>query len=63
MIEFIKPANLDGNVLEAELLKVGISLPERSITVIGDLIYLDITEAQKSTAQSILDSLEKEGNL
>ena len=62
MIEFIKPENLNGNVLEAELAKVGITLPLRSITVVGNLIYLDITEAQKSTAQSILDSLKKEGN-
>jgi|LakMenEpi03Aug12_release.lakeMendotaPanAssembly.Ray.scaffolds.fasta_scaffold566423_2 hypothetical protein len=57
MIEFVKPANLDGNVLETELAKVGITIPPRSITVVGDLLYLDITEAQKSTAQSILDLL------
>ena len=57
MIQFTKPANLDGNVLEAELLKVGITLPERSITVIGDKFYLDITEAQKATAQSVIDGI------
>jgi len=57
MIEFIKPTNLDGNVLEAELLKVGITLPERSISVANDVLYLDITEAQKATAQSVIDSI------
>lgn len=57
MIEFIKPANLDGNVLEAELKAAGITIPERSISVAGDLLYLDITEAQKATAQSVLDAL------
>ncbi len=57
MISFTKPANLDGNILEAELLKVGITIPERSIYVEGNLVYLDITEAQKATAQSVLDAL------
>lgn len=57
MIEFIKPTNLDGNVLEAELLKAGITLPERSISVANDVLYLDITEAQKATAQSVIDSI------
>lgn len=59
MIEFVKPANLDGNILEAELTKVGITIPPRSITVIGDFVYLDITEEQKTTAQSILDLLNQ----
>jgi hypothetical protein len=57
MIEFNKPNNLDGNVLEAELKKVGITLPIRSITVIGDKVYLEITEAQKEAAQAVIDSL------
>ena len=57
MISFTKPANLDGNILEAELLKVGITIPERSIYVEGNLVYLDITEAQRATAQSVLDAL------
>jgi hypothetical protein len=57
MIEFVKPENLDGNVLEAELLNVGITLPPRSITVIGNFVYLDITEEEKLTAQSVLDLL------
>jgi len=57
MIEFNKPANLDGNVLEAELKTAGITIPERSITVVGDSVYLDITEKQKATAESVLDSL------
>jgi hypothetical protein len=57
MIEFIKPANLDGNILEAELKAAGITIPERSISVANDVLYLDITEAQKTTAQSVLDSL------
>ena len=57
MIQFIKPANLDGNVLEAELKAAGITIPERSISVAGDVLYLDITEKQKATAQSVLDSL------
>lgn len=57
MIEFVKPENLDGNVLEAELLKVGIILPIRSITVIGDKVYLQITEKDKATVQSVLDAL------
>ena len=57
MIEFIKPTNLDGNVLEAELKAAGITIPERSISVANDVVYLDITEAQRATAQSVLDSL------
>ena len=57
MIEFIKPENLDGNVLETELLKVGITLPIRSITVIGDKVYLQIAEKDKATVQSVLDAL------
>lgn len=57
MIEFIKPANLDGNVLEANLKTAGITIPERSISVAGDVLYLDITEEQKATAQSVLDAL------
>jgi hypothetical protein len=57
MIQFTKPANLDGNVLEAELLKAGITLPERSISVANDVLYLDITEAQKATAQSVIDGI------
>jgi len=57
MIEFIKPENLDGNVLEAELLKVGIELPIRSITVIGDKVYLQIAEKDKAKAQSVLDAI------
>jgi hypothetical protein len=57
MIEFIKPKNLDGNVLEAKLKDAGITIPERSISVANDVLYLDITEAQKATAQSVLDSL------
>ena len=57
MIQFTKPENLDGNVLEAELLKVGITLKPRSITVVGDKVYLEITEAQKETAQVVIDSL------
>jgi len=57
MIEFIKPANLDGNVLEAKLKDAGITIPERSISVANDVLYLDITEAQKATAQSVLDLL------
>ena len=57
MISFIKPTNLDGNILEAELLKAGITIPERSIYVEGDVVYLDITEAQRATAQSVLDAL------
>jgi hypothetical protein len=60
MIEFVKPENLDGNVLEAELLNVGITLPPRSITVIGNLVYLDIIEEQKTTAQSVLDLLTQQ---
>jgi len=57
MIEFDKPIDLDGNVLEAELLKVGITLPPRSITVVGDKVFLEITEAQKAQAQAVLDTL------
>jgi hypothetical protein len=57
MIEFNKPANLDGNVLEAELIKVGITLPPRSITVVGDKVFLEVTEAQKTKAQTVLDTL------
>ena len=57
MIEFIKPANLDGNILEAALKDAGITIPERSISVANDVLYLDITEAQRATAQSVLDSL------
>jgi hypothetical protein len=57
MIEFIKPANLDGNILEAELKAAGITIPERSISVANDVLYLDITEAQKATAQGVIDSI------
>jgi hypothetical protein len=57
MIEFNKPANLDGNVLEAELLKVGITLKPRSITVVGDKVFLEITATQKAKAQAVLDTL------
>jgi len=57
MIEFIKPENLDGNILEAALKDAGITIPERSISVANDVLYLDITEAQRATAQSVLDSL------
>jgi hypothetical protein len=57
MIKFIKPENLDGNVLEAELLKVGITLPVRSITVVGDELFLEIVEKDKATVQSVLDAL------
>ena len=57
MIEFIKPANLDGNILEAELKAAGITIPERSISVANDVLYLDVTEAQRATAQAVLDSL------
>lgn len=57
MIEFVKPKNLDGNVLEAELVKVGITLPPRSITVVGDQLFLEIAEKDKTKAQSVLDSL------
>lgn len=57
MIEFIKPENLDGNILEADLKTAGITIPERSISVAGDVLYLDITEAQRATAQAVLDSL------
>ncbi len=57
MIEFIKPENLDGNVLEAKLKDAGITIPERSISVAGDVLYLDVTEAQRATAQAVLDSL------
>lgn len=56
MIEFNKPKKLDGIVLEAELKEVGITLPIRSITVIGDKMYLEITEAQKEAAQAVIDS-------
>lgn len=57
MIEFIKPAILDGNILEAKLKDAGITIPERSISVANDVLYLDITEAQRATAQSVLDLL------
>lgn len=57
MIEFIKPQNLDGNVLEAELLKVGITLPLRSITVVGDQLFLEIAEKDKAKTQSVLDAI------
>ena len=57
MIEFIKPENLDGNVLETELAKVGIVLPLRSITVIGDKVYLEIAETDVLKAQNILTTL------
>ena len=57
MIEFNKPENLDGNVLEAELLKIGITLAPRSITVIGDKVYLEIAQAKKAAAQAVIDSL------
>ena len=57
MISFTKPENLDGNILETKLKDAGIIIPERSIYVEGDLVYLEITEAQRATAQSVLDSL------
>jgi hypothetical protein len=57
MIEFVKPENLDGNVLEAELLKVGITLPPRSITVVGDQLFLEIAQKDKAKAQSVLDAI------
>jgi len=57
LIEFIKPQNLDGNVLEAELLKVGITLPLRSITVVGDQLFLEIAEKDKAKTQSVLDAI------
>lgn len=57
MIEFNKPTDLDGNVLEAELIKVGVTLPERSIYVVGDKVFLPITEEQKATVQSVIDTL------
>ena len=57
MISFTKPENLDGNILETKLKTAGIIIPERSIYVEGNLVYLDITEPQKETAQSVLDSL------
>lgn len=55
-MEFIKPRNLDGNLLEIELKDIGISLPPRSITVIGDFLYLDVDEDQKELVQQILDN-------
>ena len=57
MISFTKPENLDGNILETKLKDAGIIIPERSIYVENNLVYLDITEAQRATAQSVLDSL------
>lgn len=58
MIEFIKPANLDGNVLEAELAKAGIAIPERAIFVVGDKVLLPIDPKDTAKTQTILDSFD-----
>jgi hypothetical protein len=57
MIEFIKPTQLDGNVLEAELANVGIVLPEHSIFVFGEKLMLPIDETQRAAAQAVIDSI------
>lgn len=57
MIQFTKPEALDGNVLEAALLEAGITLPPRSITVIGDVLFLEVTEAQRATVEQVIESI------
>jgi hypothetical protein len=57
MIQFIKPEALDGNVLEAALLEAGITLPPRSISVSGDALFLEVTEAQRATVEQVIESI------
>jgi hypothetical protein len=57
MIQFTKPEGLDGNVLEAALLEAGITLPLRSISVDGDLMFLEVTEAQRATVEQVIESI------